>query len=101
MPAEVDHINGDGTDNKLVNLREVSRTMNNQNASRRVDNKSGVTGVSWFKPARKWQAYISVDCRRIYLGVFSDLDEAIAVRKAAELQHGFHENHGREKSFEI
>lgn len=94
-PTELDHINGVRDDNRLANLREVSRRENSKNSSIRSDNTSGVIGVSWDRKSGKWHAYIQVAGKRINLGWFDDLEDAVAVRKAAEIKYGFHQNHGR------
>ena len=93
---QIDHINGDPLDNRLVNLRVVNRQENGRNAKRPKSNKSGVVGVGWHKANQKWQAYIKVSKKSIHLGVFTDFDQAVKVRKAAEIKHGFHSNHGRD-----
>lgn len=90
---EVDHINGDRTDNRIANLRSVSRQANLQNMAKRRDNTTGVTGV-YHQPRctrRKWSARIG----RRSLGSFETFDAACAARRAAEVEHGFHPNHGR------
>lgn len=94
-PDQIDHINGDKTDNRIVNLRSVSVAINNRNLARRKTNSSGVNGVRWHKAAGKWVARISVDGSEIHLGLFEDFAEAVAARKSAERNHDFHPNHGR------
>ncbi len=94
-PDQIDHINGDPSDNSWVNLRNVSNKVNQQNQKRRSDNTSGHTGVGWHKSRGKWQAMIMVKGKNIHLGFFTDLDEAIAARQAANILYGFHPNHGR------
>jgi len=94
----LDHINGEGLDNRIVNLREADQGVNMKNTSRRVDNMSGVTGVHWYKNRKKWQAQIQVNGKRIFLGYFDDIDDAIAVRKLANIKYGFHNNHGNTKA---
>lgn len=90
-PEQVDHINGDVSDNRLGNLRDVSHQTNGRNQKRSARNSSGVVGVSRHKVSGKWTAAIKGE----YLGLFEDFEEAVAVRKAAEIEHGFHPNHGR------
>ena len=92
---QIDHINGDGSDNRWSNLRAVTDAENKKNLKRRADNASGVTGVNYHKAAQKWCAELFVDGAKHYLGLFEDKDAAIAARKLAEQQHGFHPNHGR------
>ena len=91
----IDHINGDGGDNRITNLRPASQSVNNKNITLRKDNRSGVMGVHWHRAGNKWQASINSHGVTQYLGLFNDLDEAVAVRKAAEAEHGYHANHGR------
>jgi len=94
-PIGTDHINGVRDDNRWVNLRAVDAAENKRNTKRPKHNTSGVIGVRWYKQNSKWLASISTHGKRIYLGLFSDKDAAIAVRKSAEKRYGFHENHGR------
>lgn len=91
----IDHINGIITDNRIVNLRDVSRADNQRNQKLPNTNTSGVIGVSWNKTKNKWQAGIKVGGRNRYLGRFDDKEEAVAVRRQAEKDLGFHPNHGR------
>lgn len=93
--GEVDHINGDRSDNRIANLRSVDRRANTMNVKRFNTNSSGVTGVSWVARRGKWRAYIVVNYRARSLGHFTDKADAIAARKAAERELGFHPNHGR------
>ena len=95
LDGDIDHINGVRDDNRISNLRNVSRRQNLQNTCVRSDNKSGVTGVFRAKGRRSWQAYITTDEGRIYLGSFCNFNDAVACRVAAEAEHGFHPNHGR------
>lgn len=76
---QVDHIDGDPSDNRR--LRLVSNSLNQRNAKRRSDNKSGHKGV--FLSNGKWLAYIYNNGQRQDLGWFRNIDEAIAVREAA------------------
>lgn len=91
---EVDHINHILTDNRAANLRKVTRTENNQNASKRVDNSSGVTGVYWNRRNSKWTAQIVAYKKYNFLGNYNTLLDAVCARKAAEVRFGFHQNHG-------
>jgi len=91
---EIDHINHERADNRIVNLREVSRQENNKNMSKAKNNKSGVTGVHWDKARDRWTAKIQMEGKAIYLGRFIDKFEAICARKSANNKYGFHENHG-------
>ncbi|MDW6181640.1 HNH endonuclease [Escherichia coli] len=88
-------MNGVRSDNRLSNLRLVTHQQNAQNQKRKITNSSGVTGVYFNKERCKWIANICVDGRTKYLGIFASIIDAIAERKRAEKELGFHENHGR------
>lgn len=94
-PSFVDHINGVRSDNRWSNLREVSRSENARNMSRSSVNTSGVVGVFWNAGKGKWTARIKKHQATKHLGDFDDFDLAVAARKSAELEMGFHANHGR------
>lgn len=91
---EIDHINQDRSDNRICNLREATPQQNSRNRSLRSDNKSGAVGVHFHKLTNKWTAQIHDGQRRKHLGLFETLESAIAARKAASAELGFHENHG-------
>lgn len=93
--GEIDHINGNRADNRLVNLREVTRQENCQNAALCSNNTSGVAGVHWHKRNKKWVARLRIGGKRINLGHYSDWWHAVCARKDAEFDHGYHLNHGR------
>lgn len=93
-PEFIDHINGVRDDNRWENLRAATRQQNNRNARRRKDNRSGVSGVQWHKASAKWQAAIGSGATRSFLGVYDNIEDAIAARKCAETRLGFHRNHG-------
>lgn len=94
-PDYIDHINGDGEDNRLENLRNVSISLNNKNCRRRLINSSGVTGVYWYAHLSKWSARIGSDNEQIHLGVFNSWFDAVCARKSAEYKYSFHANHDR------
>lgn len=93
-PTEIDHINHSKTDNSFFNIREASRTENNKNHPLRKDNKSGFNGVTWYKADSKWVVHVMAHGKDVFLGYFTSLKDAIAVRKAANIKYGFHKNHG-------
>lgn len=92
---QVDHINHIRTDNRIENLRLVTQTENQRNSSLRADNKAGKSGVKWHKTQRKWHAFIRDNGKQRHLGCFKDFDSAVAARKAAEKELGYHEHHGK------
>lgn len=93
--GSIDHINGDKTDDKIENLRDVTSAENARNASLSGRNKSGVPGVFIHKQTGKWCAQISAFGKHVGLGLFSSQSDAIIARKAAERVLGYHPNHGR------
>jgi hypothetical protein len=87
--AQIDHINGVRTDNRLCNLRLASNAENRRNSGKQKANTSGFKGVTWSKSARKWMAQITKDGKNNYLGLFSDPTVAhAAYAKAAHSLHG-------------
>ena len=82
-PNEIDHINGIRTDNRLVNLREVTRTQNMRNS---CSNK-GFKGVSYHKRDKKFHSRIWSKGKNIHLGSYSSEIEAASAynSKAKEL----------------
>lgn len=93
-PDQVDHINGDRQDNRLVNLRHVSHSENMQNKRIYSNNTSGHVGVFFNEQRRKWQAHIRTDGKRVHLGMFASREDAIIARQEASERHSFHRNHG-------
>lgn len=77
--GEVDHINGDRSDNRLCNLREADRSINGQNIrTPMAHNTSGYLGVYFHKQNKRWVAAIKVNKKSIHLGQFSTPEEAHA-----------------------
>ena len=83
----VDHINRKPLDNRRANLRVVKPSENNQNHSGYSHNTSGHNGVAWHKRDKEWQAYISIDNKRIYLGGYENIDDAIRARLEGEAKY--------------
>ena len=93
---QIDHINHDKKDNRLVNLRLAPQAENTKNSGRRSDNSSGVTGVYWVRDRKKWAAQIGLPGAKTKpLGRYTVFEDAVAARKAAEIEYGFHANHGK------
>lgn len=81
---DIDHIDRDCSNNKINNLREVSRQCNLRNTGDFNHNTSGVKGVSWCNRAKKWRAYIKINQKNKHLGRYEDFDNAVCARLAAE-----------------
>jgi hypothetical protein len=81
LPDEVDHINGNKSDNQPSNLRAVSRSMNNYNKPLQPNNKSGAIGVSWHKKAGKWAVRLKENGKYPSFGLYEDKQRAISVAK--------------------
>lgn len=73
---QTDHRNGDGLDNRRVNLRPATGTQNNANSRPRKDNTSGLRGVRWHEQKRRWHAYIRVNGKRHHLGSYDNPETA-------------------------
>lgn len=80
----IDHINRNPSDNRIINLREVSQTCNTRNCGNRKHNTSGVKGVGWHKQSKKWRARIDVFKIQKNLGCYANFQEAVCARLAAE-----------------
>jgi hypothetical protein len=91
----IDHINGICNDNRICNLRDVTRSVNARNAKKKINNTSGICGVSWHKKNQKWQANITMRGKSVNLGYFENIECATAARKAAEIGNGYTARHGQ------
>ncbi len=77
----VDHINGIRLDNTISNLRWCSNQQNCYNRSVSKRNSSSIKGVTWTQDKKRWRALISFDGKRIHIGYFINLEDAIIARK--------------------
>jgi hypothetical protein len=91
--GEVDHINGNRSDDKWSNIRDVPKVENLRNRRTPTNNASGVMGV--YKEKNRWRASIRANGRLLRLGSFTTLEEAAKARAEAEARFGYHQNHGR------
>ena len=92
--GQLDHINGNKLDNKIVNLRDVSRSINSRNAKQYSTNTSGVSGVYLNKVTKKWFAQIQVHKKKYYLGCFENIAEAEKAASEFRKNNGFTDRHG-------
>lgn len=93
--GEIDHIDGDGANNAIANLRLVSRTENNQNSSKRKHNTTGFTNV--FKQANgRYTTRIKFNKVTRQLGTYATAEEASAVYEAAKANYAYGPSHGKQ-----
>lgn len=81
---QIDHINRVRTDNRISNLREVSRAENCHNQGKHSQNWTGYTGVMWHAKNCKWTAQIQVSGKKHHLGCFQTASLASAAYQAAK-----------------
>ena len=97
LPAdkEIDHLDGNGLNNKLENLRIVSQSLNQRNRKKSPRNTTGVTGVHFDKRKRKYRARVTSEGKVNFLGYFDSLDEAQRVAEDFRADNGFTPRHGK------
>lgn len=101
-PDVIDHIDGNGLNNKWANLRNTSHTGNMRNMASYASNTSGCVGVSLSRRERKWRAYIGGSrTGRKYLGFFENFDDAVLARTQAQKSLGYSERHGKSSADHI
>ena len=91
----VDHIDGDGLNNSLLNLRVVTPDENMKNLPLYIRSTTKAMGVSWNKRRGQYHARIHSRGKSIHLGFHDTILDAVAARKRAEAEYGYHKNHGR------
>lgn len=79
----VDHINGDGLDNRRDNLRPADRSLNSLNSVLRSDNTSGEKNVNWMSRAKKFAVGFQRHGVRYHVGLFETLEDAVSARDKA------------------
>ena len=84
---QIDHKNGNKSDNRLSNIRLATAAQNSQNIKKPLRNTSGCVGVDFNKSSGKWMARISKQMNRIVIGYFDTKEEAYAARVAAEKEY--------------
>lgn len=85
---EIDHIDGDGLNNRPSNLRDVTHQVNMANSKRTKNSESGVCGVRYHKQREKWNARIQIQGKEISLGLYDTKQEAITARERFD-QRGY------------
>jgi hypothetical protein len=89
-PADqLDHINGDKSDNRIDNLRIATASQNKANSGPYRNNPTGLKGAYWYKPLQMWVSKIRKDGKLHHLGYFATAEEAhTAYCEAAKRLHG-------------
>lgn len=83
----IDHINGNGLDNRIINLREADYSQQAINKGLQKSNTMGVKGVYLAKKTGKFYSQIWSNNKTICLGHYKTFEEAVAARKAAEVKY--------------
>lgn len=83
----VDHIDGNPSNNNIINLQLVTKSQNAMKKKQQITNTSGITGVTWNIRKQKWISYITIMNKRIHLGCYIHKEDAIKARKDAEKIH--------------
>lgn len=82
---EIDHKDGNPSNNCLSNLEIKSHSDNMKNIKKYANNSTGAKGVHFSKLEKKYKAYINYNGKRIHLGTFSNIEEAVKARESAEV----------------
>ena len=88
LPIQVDHIDGNGLNNRIENLRGADACKNSLNSKLKSSNTSTSKNVSWNKQRNKWMVQAKVDGKQRYFGLYDDFELADLV--AAEVRGKFH-----------
>jgi hypothetical protein len=83
LPEGIDHINGIRHDNRVENLRVCDDAKNARNRSRPSNNTTGHQNVVWNKNNRNYNVQITVNKRRMHIGVFNNVELAGLVAEEA------------------
>lgn len=83
----VDHIDRNKLNNAFSNLRLANYSQNAANVGVRGANKVGVNGVYWNKVKERWQANISINGKRVNLGRYKKLEDAVNARLEGEKEY--------------
>jgi len=85
--GEIDHKDRNPMNNRIENLRVVSKSENQHNHGLHRNNTSGYPGVSWHKNAKKYKAQICINNKHIYLGLFTTPEEAFLAYQCAKIKY--------------
>jgi hypothetical protein len=84
LPDMLDHINRNPIDNRIENLRPATKALNSMNRGVQSNSKHGHRGIYQHPLTKSYGAYIKTSGKRVWLGSFTLLSDAIAARKHAE-----------------
>jgi len=87
IPAEIDHINGIRNDNRIENLRAVTRSQNQYNKGKCRNNTSGHRGVSWHKKSQAWVIRVMKNGKTVFQKYAKDLELAAFIAEEARLKY--------------
>jgi hypothetical protein len=80
----VDHIDGNPGNDKIENLRLATPAQNSRNRAHTAANSSGVRGVTWHTPSKKWWVRVTLDGRTRSFGLYKSLEQAVEVARVAK-----------------
>ena len=95
QPEHIDHLDGDGLNNKWENLRSVSQADNNRNCRIHRKTASGISGITYRKDSNRWRVRVGKNNSVVTVGTFRTIEDAIAARDKAFTELGYTVNHGK------
>lgn len=94
----IDHIDGDRTNNAILNLRQSTGSQNSANSQISKSSTSGIKGVTWSKAAKKWVARIVSNGKVAFNEYFEKIEDARSAIEAKRVEiHGEFANHGKHR----
>jgi hypothetical protein len=91
--GEIDHIDGNRSNNRIENLRCVTKSGNMRNQKRNSRNNSGIPGVGWDRSRNKWRVQIYVKGKNSFQGRFDSKEEAENHAKIIYMRNGYSIRH--------
>lgn len=90
----IDHINRITTDDRIENLRDITKRQNERNQNVKPNNTSGYGNISWCKRDKKWTVRIKGEKKYHYFGRYETIEEALSAKLSALCLLGYDINHG-------